>query len=165
MFALNLRAATGNEDFLCIENLMQFYMYDFSEWLPLDFSADGFFSLQPKYEYFTHPSTSPFIVEVDGKIAGFVTVDHDTHIEGATYNIGYFFIGRQYRAKGLARRVVASLLHTFDGGWQIFHINANATAKQFWDRVIPQLVGAAFTRHSIEVDGYECTAFGFASPV
>ncbi|MBB4518243.1 hypothetical protein GGD68_007049 [Paraburkholderia fungorum] len=33
-----------------IVNLMQFYNYDFSEWIPLSFTDDGFFAIRPKLD-------------------------------------------------------------------------------------------------------------------
>ena len=54
-----------------IENLMQFYMYDFSEWLPLKLARHGLFSIHPKDDYWRNPATQPFLIRVDGEL-----VDH-----------------------------------------------------------------------------------------
>ena len=48
MPSIELHAAQRDE-LETIENLMQFYMYDFSEWLPLKLGGHGFFDLQPKH--------------------------------------------------------------------------------------------------------------------
>lgn len=93
-----------------IENLMQFYLYDFSEWLPLKLAKHGFFALQPNDAYWRHPATRPFLIRVDGELAGFITVDEETHIDGAEFNIGYFFVTRRMRGQGVAQFVVSALL-------------------------------------------------------
>jgi predicted acetyltransferase len=62
---------------------MQFYTYDFSEWLPLNLGEHGFFTIQPCRLLAPTRSTRPFLIRVDGELAGFVTVDDDTHIDGA----------------------------------------------------------------------------------
>src|SRR5258708_21375117 len=59
-------------DHQLIVNLMQFYNYDFSEWVPLSFAEDGFFAIRPKLEYLASPTTIPLLILVHSQIAGFV---------------------------------------------------------------------------------------------
>ncbi|WP_426236144.1 GNAT family N-acetyltransferase [Pseudomonas sp. TWP3-2] len=147
-----------------IENLMQFYMYDLSQWLPLKLGEHGFFSIQPKLDYWRQPATQPFLIKVDGELAGFVTVDNDIHLDGAEYNIGYFFVSRRFRGQGVAQFVVSALLSRIPGQWQIFHIDANLPAQRFWAGLIPTLSGGEFTLHEKSVDGYPCTFYCLKSP-
>ncbi|AVX89800.1 GNAT family N-acetyltransferase [Pseudomonas sp. VE 196-7] len=147
-----------------IENLMQFYMYDFSQWLPLKLGGHGFFSIQQKDDYWRNPATQPFLIRVGGELAGFVTVDNDTHIDGAEYNISYLFLTRRFRGRGVAQFVVSALLSRLPGQWQIFHIDANLPARHFWARLIPKLSGGEFVRQQRSVDGYPCTFYVFHSP-
>ncbi|WP_277761681.1 GNAT family N-acetyltransferase [Pseudomonas sp. A34-9] len=147
-----------------IENLMQFYMYDFSEWLPLKLADHGFFSIQPKTDYWRQPATRPFLIRVDGELAGFVTVDSEIHIAGADHNIGNFFIARRFRGQGVAQFVISALLSRIGGQWQIFHIDANLPAQRFWAGLIPELSGGDFTRQQREVDGYPCTFYRLRTP-
>jgi len=149
------------DDLETIENLMQFYLYDFSEWLPLKLGGHGFFNFQPLLDYWRNPATRPFLIKVDGELAGFVVVDDVVHLPGALYNIGYFFVSRRFRGQGVAKFVVSTLLSQFPGQWQIFHIDANQPARLFWARVMPQLIGGEFTLHQRRVDGYPCTFYRF----
>lgn len=94
-----------------IENLMQFYMYDLSEWLPLKLAGHGFFALQPKDAYWRHPATRPFLIRASmANSSVSITVDEETHIDGAEFNIGYFFVTRRMRGQGVAQFVVSALL-------------------------------------------------------
>jgi predicted acetyltransferase len=153
--------AAQRDELETIENLMQFYMYDFSEWLPLKLGEHGFFSAQPKPDYWRKPATRPFLIKVDGELAGFATVDDETHIDLAEHNIGYFFVSRRFRGQGVAKFVVSTLLSRFPGQWQIFHIDANQSARLFWARVVPELTGGEFNRHHLPVEGYPCTFYRF----
>jgi predicted acetyltransferase len=146
-----------------IENLMQFYLYDFSQWLPLKLAEHGFFRIQPLDDYWRLPATRPFLLRVDGELAGFVSVDDDIHLDGAEYNIGYFFVSRRFRGQGVAQFVVSALLSRLPGQWQIFHIDANRPAQRFWARVIADLSGGEFTRQQRTVNGYPCTFYGLHS--
>ena len=162
MPSIELHAAQRDE-LETIENLMQFYTYDFSEWLPLKLGEYGLFNILPMPDYWRNPATRPFLIKVEGELAGFVTVDNQVHLPRADYNIGYLFVSRRFRGRGVARFVVSTLLSQFPGQWQIFHIDANPPAQQFWARVIPDLTGDAFSRHQQPVDGYPCTFYRFQS--
>ena len=164
MLSIELHVAQRDE-LETIENLMQFYTYDFSEWLPLKLGESGFFSILPMPDYWRKPATRPFLIKVNGELAGFVTVDEDTHLQGARYNIGYLFVSRRFRGQGVARFVVSALLSRLPGQWQIFHIEANQPARLFWAAVMPMLCAAGFTRHSLTVDGHPCTFYRFESPL
>ncbi|MBK5417357.1 GNAT family N-acetyltransferase [Pseudomonas sp. TH31] len=156
--------AAQRDELETIENLMQFYMYDFSEWLPLKLGDQGLFNIQPKLDYWRKPATRPFLIKVDGELAGFVTVDNETHVPGAEFNIGYFFVSRRFRGQGVAKFVASTLLSRLPGQWQIFHIDANQPARLFWAKVIPALAQENLTTHQQTVDGYPCTFYRFETP-
>lgn len=163
MPSIELHAAQRDE-LETIENMMQFYTYDFSEWLPLKLGEHGFFNIQPKQGYWRKPATRPFLIKVDGELAGFVTVDDETHMASAEFNIGYFFVSRRFRGQGVAKFVASTLLSRFPGQWQIFHIDANQPARLFWAHVMPVLAQGNVTTHQLAVEGYPCTLYRFESP-
>jgi predicted acetyltransferase len=151
------------EDLQRIENMMQFYMYDFSEWLPLPFNDDGSFSIRSKAEYWAKSSTRPYLIAVNGETAGFLTVDDEvTHLD-ADFSIGYFSVGRRFRGTGVGTAAVTQLLQLFPGCWQIFHVNQNASASAFSKKVVPISTLGNFTEHGETIDGYECTLYKFRS--
>lgn len=160
MPAIELHAAQRDE-LETLENLMQFYTYDFSEWLPLKLGGHGFFEIQPQHDYWRDPATHPYLINVDGELAGFVTVDGNTRLPGAGYNLGYLFVSRRFRGQGVARFVVSTLLSRYPGQWQIFHIDANPPARRFWARVIADLTQGAFSRDQQSAGGYPATFYRF----
>jgi predicted acetyltransferase len=160
MNTVELIEAKG-EDLQCIENLMQFYMYDFSEWLPIPFNDLGLFSIRSKVAYWARPSTKPFLILVNGDIAGFVSVDDEVTHSEVNFNIGYFFVSRRFRGQGVGSTVVGRLLGRFPGCWQIFHINKNQPASAFWKKVLPSLTSGNFSVHSEHIDGHDCTLYKF----
>jgi predicted acetyltransferase len=163
MPSIELHAAQRDE-LETIENLMQFYTYDFSEWLPLKLGEYGLFNILPMPDYWRNPATRPFLIKVDGELAGFVTVDNQVHLPGADYNIGYLFVSRRFRGQGVARFVVSTLLSRFPGQWQIFHIEANQPARLFWAAVMQGLKVDGFTLHQQVVDRYPCIFYRFECP-
>jgi predicted acetyltransferase len=154
---------TQRDDLQTLENLMQFYTYDLSEWLPLSLADHGFFSLQALSDYWRNPAIHPFVIHVNGELAGFVTVDNATHLPGAEHNIGYLFIARRFRGQGVATFVASTLLSRFHGQWQILHLAANLPAAQFWKAAIPRLTADVFSQHHLIIDANPCIGYRFAS--
>ena len=160
MHVVELLEAKG-DGLNCIENMMQFYMYDFSEWLPIPFNSAGLFTLRPKEPYWAAPSTKPFLIMVNGETAGFVCVDNEVNHVEVNFNIGYFFVSRRFRGAGIGLAVVEKLLARFPGCWQIFHINKNLPAERFWKKVIPLVTHGDFSVRGEHIDDHDCTLYQF----
>ena len=144
-----LSAATV-DDLPRIENLMQFYNHDMSEWYPVPFGDHGMYTLRPKQPYWARPGVKPFIGRVDGQLAGFAVVDDEVTDPASQFNMGYFFVARRYRSLGLGRRWVADVLNRFPGRWEIVHYAGNQPAARFWPKAIAG-AGASgrVSRHSV----------------
>ncbi|CAI8748727.1 GCN5 family acetyltransferase [Pseudomonas sp. IT-P218] len=163
MISIELHAARRDE-LQTLENLMQFYTYDFSEWVPLALGEQGLFSLMSLSDYWRKPATQPFLIKVDGELAGFVTVDDEVHVPDARHNIGYLFVSRRFRGQGVARFVVSTLLNRLPGRWQIFHVEANRPARLFWAAVMPELTQNRFSLHQLSIQGLPCSVYCFETP-
>ena len=161
MSNIELIAATQEADQRKIENLLQFYMYDFSEWLPISFGQDGKFFIHPKADYWANAGTHAYFISVDGEIAGFATIDTDVVDSDTKFSIGYFFVARRFRATGAGTLAAEMLLQRFPGTWQIYHVNANTGAGAFWKKVVPRLSWGNFSTRVHEIHGYECTLYKF----
>lgn len=148
-------------DHQLIVNLMQFYNYDFSEWVPLSFAEDGFFAIRPKLDYLSSPTTRPFLILADGDIAGFLIADDEVHAAGAKHNIGYFFVARRFRGLGVGMQAVSDLLCKFPGPWQIWHVRENLGAAAFWAKVIPVVSGGEYVVHALHIDDCNATLYRF----
>lgn len=152
-------------DYPSIENMMQFYSYDFSEWLPLSpalsLGQNGLSTIRPKATYWARPTTQGFIIKVDGEVAGFVTVDDEVNYPELDHNMGYFFVARRFRGKGVAKQALGLLLPRFVGRWQIFHIDDNRPAALFWKKFIADYTQDAFSVHQEWIDEMHCTLYQF----
>jgi len=131
------------EEKTVLYNLIQLYRYDSSEYDGHVLNNHGLYL----YKYFDHQWTDeyrrPFIIKVDGEIAGFVLISLDVPKEymklstaEKTNVISDFFIMRKYRRKGVGRYVAYSLFKRFPGTWEIRQTAANQPAYTFWKQVI-----------------------------
>jgi hypothetical protein len=55
-----------------LANLLELYAHDFSEFYDLELGADGRFGYKHLPRYWRDPDRHPFLIKVDGRLAGFV---------------------------------------------------------------------------------------------
>jgi len=126
-----------------VRNLLEFYIYDFSEYEGWDLNEHGIFGYRYLDHYWTEPGRHPFLVRVDGKLAGFALVsiiDDRTHMSE-------FFIMRKYRRQGVGEAAAHNVFARFPGPWHVQQIERNVAAQQFWRVVIDRATGGSYTEY------------------
>jgi predicted acetyltransferase len=120
-----------------ISNMLQFYMYDFSEYTGSDVEPNGLYGVYPDLEkYWNEKSRFPYIIKQGEKYIGFVFVRFINAGERNYFSIAEFFIMRKYRRKGFGRKAAEQVLDLHRGQWEIFQMESNKSAQVFWRRVI-----------------------------
>ncbi|MBS4218433.1 GNAT family N-acetyltransferase [Bacillus sp. FJAT-49711] len=129
-----------------IMNLMQFYIYDFSEFIEAHVEENGRFS-EYSYlnDYWTDDNRFPYLVKVDGHYAGFVLVRSIKEGAKEYFSIAEFFIMRKYRRAGLGKLVAKDIFHVYKGNWEVFQIEKNKPAQLFWRNVINEYTNGQFS--------------------
>jgi predicted acetyltransferase len=85
--------------------------------------------------YWSEANRHPFVIEADGRIAGFALVrDVD---DGAIHEMAEFYVGPAFRRRGVGRSAAAMLFDRFGGRWQLQFAVGNAKARTFWQSMIP----------------------------
>lgn len=119
-----------------IQQMMELYRYDFSEFENTDLNEHGYFGYLYLDYYWVEIDRYPYLVRVDGKLAGFVLANQYTYLLGSEYSVGEFFILRKYRRHGIGRQVAFHVFDLFQGRWEIHQVHTNTVAQQFWRSVI-----------------------------
>ena len=117
-----------------IENLMQFYNYELSAWVPVAFGEDGRYAIASKTDYFDRPGTQAWLILADGELAGFAVVDDELVDAQRDWNLGYFFVGRRFRGRGVGVAAFCELLVRYPGAWELYYLARNEAAAGFWSR-------------------------------
>ena len=137
MINVNLkRAELSDKRTLC--NLLQLYVYDFTEFLALDLNDDGLYKEYPIDDYFINPEKSAFLVRIEEKLAGFVLVSDETILnenQGGKC-IKEFFVTRRYRRQGVGKVVAGMTWDLYPGKWEMKVERTNKPAQQFWEAAI-----------------------------
>ncbi len=142
---IDVREATA-EHRPILANLLQFYLYDFTEFMGWDIPDTGRFKEDDLAGCWTEPWRHPFLIRVDGKLAGFAIVDSRSALTGDTdtRDIAEFFIVRRYRRRGVGASVATWLLDHFPGKWEIRQLAQNTAATTFWRKLIDRYTGGRF---------------------
>ncbi len=132
---IEIRKALDSEKEI-IENIYQFYEYDFSEMTFDDVEPNGLFE-RYKYidRYFTDEDRTLYYVFVSGKIAGFVMMNKYPYLLPEKVNsIAEFFIMRKYRRSGIGQYTAKYIFENYPGR-MIFEVRKlNTKAIAFWQK-------------------------------
>ena len=147
----------------CVENMMQFYNYDLSESLDVNFAETGLYALRPKESYWAKPGVIPFVIFVDGALAGFAVVDDEVIQPASRYNMGYFFIARRYRGQGVGAQVATHLFAQFAGAWEVYFYINNKAASAFWNAMFSKPSAIDVVMSGQIIDSERCTLVSFST--
>jgi predicted acetyltransferase len=128
-----------------LENLLELYCHDFSEFQELSLGADGRFGYKSLPLYWSEPARYPFLVRMDGKLAGLVFVKRGSEVSGreAIWDMAEFFIVRAYRRRGIGTQTAHEIFQRFPGLWEVRVMPSNVSACRFWARAISSFTGGA----------------------
>ena len=148
-----------------MRHLMELYQYDFSEYDNADLGPLGLYDYPYLDHYWVEPERAPFLVRVDGKLAGLVLVSRYNYLTGARdcWVMAEFFIMRKYRHQGIGEHVARTIFGQFPGAWQVGQIIENQPAIAFWRKVISRYTQDTFQEHSLNNDRWHGLVQAFVS--
>jgi len=126
-----------------LRNLLEFYIYDFTEYKTWDLDQHGQFGYRYLDHYWTEPDRHPFLVRVEGKLAGFALVS----IVDDRTQMSEFFILRKYRRQGVGEAVARDVFARFPGPWHVQEFEQNVRAQRFWRSVIGKVTNGSYTEY------------------
>ncbi len=136
---MNVEVARASvEDKLLIQRMLELYQYDFSEFEGTDLDAHGCFGYPHLDLYWLEPTRHPFVVRVDGRLAGFVLVNQKTYLESSDWGVSEFFILRKYRRKGVGKSAAFSVFEQIRGKWEVHELQSNRPSQAFWREIIAE---------------------------
>ena len=133
------------DDKALIQRLMELYQYDFSETEGNDLDKHGCFGYPYLDYYWVENGRYPFLVYVNGKVAGFVLVNHHTYLPGNDVSIAEFFVMRKYRKQGIGKTVAFQIFDKFSEKWEIQETETNVGAQHFWRKVVAAYTNGRYT--------------------
>jgi predicted acetyltransferase len=137
-----------------LRRLMELYQYDFSEFDGADLSPLGIYDYPYLDHYWVEAERSPYLVRVNGHLAGFVLVARNNYLTRLkdAWVIAEFFILRKYRHQGVGEFTARYIFDFFHGDWQVGQITQNLAATVFWRKVISRYTNGNFEEIDLDTD-------------
>jgi len=120
-------------------NLLELYIYEFASLEDTDVEDDGRYGFDRLDSYFEEAARHPFLLRVDGKLAGFVLVRlDDTPLDGGApvMDVCEFFVMQKYRRHRAGETMAREVFDRFPARWQVRELAANERAHAFWRAII-----------------------------
>lgn len=133
----------GAEHKSVLGNLLELYIHDFSELVPIDVGNDGRYGYKSLPLFWSDNSRLPFLARLDGKLVGFVLVTQSLELsgDGEAWDMAEFFVLRGYRRRGIGTQLAEKVWLHCPGRWQIRVMEKNALARRFWESSIAKFTG------------------------
>jgi predicted acetyltransferase len=150
---------------LILANLLELYAHDFSEFHILDIGADGRFGYESLPLYWSEPNRHPFLIRVDGKLAGLALVKRGSEISDnqTVWDMSEFFVLRGCRRRGIGMLAAQEVWRRFPGIWEVRVMQSNVRANLFWEQAIANFIGEAIQPVRVEKGGRHWQLFSFES--
>jgi predicted acetyltransferase len=135
----------SKEHKIVIENLMQFYMYDFSEYVKCDVEDNGLFApyLDLK-DYWEGDNKFPYLIKKNDKYVGFVLIKYINSKKRSYFSMAEFFILKKYRREGIGKAIAIKAFNLHKGQWEVYQKDSNKPAQIFWNKVIEEYTKGQF---------------------
>ncbi len=148
-----------------LANLLELYAHDFSEFHGIELAEDGRFGYKSLPLYWSEPDRHPFLVKIDGKLAGFALVKKGSEISGRNdvWDMAEFFLARGYRRRGFGTQIASSIWNQLPGAWEVRVMEANVSALDFWGHAVSNFAGELIQPAEVEKDGERWNLFSFKS--
>lgn len=147
---MNLKIIKASEEHRAvIKNLMQFYIYDFSEFIKCDVEENGLFVAYPDLESYWKEKDHkfPYIIKKDEKYIGFALVRLIERHDRNYFSIAEFFIMKKYRRQGSGKEIAQVIFNLHRGQWEVYQKESNKPAQIFWNKVINEYTNGNFVEH------------------
>ncbi|RPF55483.1 GNAT family N-acetyltransferase [Aquisalibacillus elongatus] len=127
-----------------LHNIMQFYIYEFSKYIPdIRLEQDGVYKPFILEKYWDSDNFHAYFIKVDNELIGFGLVESAT--VSKPNSIEEFFIMAKHSGNGYGKKIAKELFEMFPGDWKITQIESNRPAYAFWHGLIKEITKENFT--------------------
>jgi predicted acetyltransferase len=137
----------SESDQVTLNNLLHLYVHDFSEFVGVVPTEQGWFSYPHLPLYWQNPDRTPFLIRAGGDLAGFALTSRGSLISGdrEVFDLAEFFVVRGLRRRGVGKAAASAIFSELPGPWEVRVIGSNRPAQGFWQSAIGQYTSGLFT--------------------
>lgn len=119
--------------------LLEFALYDGSNYTDNDMENDGVFPYKYFDLYFKEPEREAYFIKYNKKLIGFAMINKNLKFLEKTkdnYCVSEFLIIPKYRRMHLGREAASKLFDLHKGNWEVQPMDNNKIAYKFWGNTI-----------------------------
>ena len=117
-------------------NLLQFALYDGSQYIQNELNENAKFNYTWFDNYFTDLNREAYFIKSDDKYLGFVIVNENLKFNKSGKRIAEFLIMPRFRRNHIGKRVAYEIFEKFRGDWEVQPMENNPIAYSFWKNII-----------------------------
>ncbi len=130
------RVSIDHKDILF--NLLQFALYDGSQYIENELTENGKFNYTWFDSYFTDLDREAYFIKDNDKYLGFIMINENLKFNKSGKSIAEFLIMPQYRRNHIGKKVAIEIFEKYRGYWEIEPIENSEQAYCFWKKTIEQ---------------------------
>ena len=119
--------------------LLEFSLYDGSNYINNKMENDGVFKYQYFPNYFKEDSREAYFIKYNKKIVGFFMINKYLKVlekKDNNYSVAEFLIIPKYRRMHIGRLASTKLFNLHKGNWEVQPMENNKIAYKFWGNTI-----------------------------
>jgi predicted acetyltransferase len=126
-----------------LSNLLQLYVHDFSEHVPVPLKPNGRFEFSLDPTWWNGADHFPFLIHRAGELAGFALARRGSRVndDANVMDVAEFFVVRGVRRRGVGLAAAHALFARVAGPWEIRVRQSNAAAQRFWSGAVATWLG------------------------
>ena len=132
--------------------LLQFALYDGSQYIDNDINDNLVFEYNWFDNYFTDNDRNAYFIKSNNKYLGMVMVNENLKFNNKGKCIAEFLIMPKYRRHHIGKNVAYDIFEKFKGDWEVQPMENNPIAYSFWKNIINEYTKG---KYIIKNDGIE----------
>jgi predicted acetyltransferase len=133
-----------------LSRLLELYQYDLSTVGGRDLDYRARYGYRHLDAYWTERGRFAYLVQVDGRWAGFALVNKHSPLGSADWAIAEFFILAPYRQRGTGERLAHWVFEQHEGTWHVAELRENRPAQRFWRKVIRRFTSGRYREMELD---------------
>ena len=119
-------------------NLLQFALYDGSQYIENELNENGNFNYNWFDNYFKDANRESYFIKNGDKYIGFVMINENLKFNNSGKSVAEFLIMPKYRRHHIGKKVAMEIFDMYPGWWEVEPIENSESAYIFWRKTIEE---------------------------
>ena len=142
----------GQQEKEKLYKLVQYALYDGSQYIDNDLNDDCLFGYKWFDNYFTDKNRKAYFIKDENIYLGMVLVNENLKFNKEGKSIAEFLIMPKFRRNHIGKKVAYEIFGKFKGNWEVQPMENNHIAYSFWKNIISEYTN---DNYIIKNDGIE----------